>query len=174
MPTSQISVDNSEVIIEVIDQSVRVMAIENPNLVVLGDSGPQGPQGIQGNQGIQGIQGDAATIEVGTVSASSAGSEPSITNSGTEQDAVFNFVLPRGEQGPQGIPGEVQFSDLSYVHIQNVASDSWTIVHGLEFIPNITVVDSAGSVVEGDYSYPNENTVITTFSGAFTGKAYLS
>jgi hypothetical protein len=114
MATSQISVENSEVIIEVVDQQVRVMAIENPSIIVLGESGPQGPG------------------------------------------------------------GGVQISDLAYVHVQNVSSNTWTIVHGLQFIPNITVVDSAGSVVEGDYSYPNENTVIATFVGGFTGKAYLS
>ena len=79
-----------------------------------------------------------------------------------------------GPQGPQGIPGEVQISDLSYIHTQAASSSTWTIVHGLSFVPNITVVDSAGSVVEGDYSYPDGNTIIATFSGGFTGKAYLS
>jgi hypothetical protein len=81
---------------------------------------------------------------------------------------------PQGPQGPAGAPGEVQYSDLSHVHIQSTSSSTWTIVHGLPFIPSIIVVDSAGSVVEGDYSYPNENTVVATFSGGFTGKAYLS
>jgi len=79
-----------------------------------------------------------------------------------------------GPQGPQGIPGDIQLSDISYVHVQSVSATTWTIIHGLQFIPNITVVDSAGSVIEGDYSYPDENTVIATFSGGFTGKAYLS
>ena len=114
MATSQIIVENSEVVVEVLDQQVRVMAIESPTILVLGESGPQGPG------------------------------------------------------------GGVSISDLSYVYVQNVSSNTWTIVHGLQFIPNITVVDSAGSVVEGDYSYPNENTVIATFVGGFTGKAYLS
>jgi hypothetical protein len=112
MSTSQISVNDAEVVIEVVDQSVRVMAIEQPTLVVLGNSGPQGPSG------------DTQT--------------------------------------------------LGYVYVQGVPLSQWTIVHGLDFIPNITVVDSAGSVVEGDYSYPNDNTVIATFVGAFAGKAYLS
>lgn len=56
--------------------------------------------------GLKGDPGEAATIQVGTVTASDPGSEPQVTNSGTEQDAVLNFVLPRGPQGPQGIPGE--------------------------------------------------------------------
>jgi len=82
-----------------------------------------------------------------------------------------------GPQGPQGIAGrasEIDYSSLSHVHTQSVSSDIWTIVHGLGFVPNMTVVDSAGSVVEGDYSYPDENTIIVTFIGGFTGKAYLS
>jgi hypothetical protein len=79
-----------------------------------------------------------------------------------------------GPQGPKGDPGEVRYVDLSYVHNQVSAASTWIISHGLRFIPNITVVDSAGSVVEGSYSYPDENTVVATFSNAFAGKAYLS
>jgi hypothetical protein len=41
-------------------------------------------------------------------------------------------------------------------------------------VPNITVVDTAGTVVEGSYNYPNSNTVVLTFIGAFSGRAYLS
>lgn len=85
-----------------------------------GDAGPQGPQGPQGEQGIQGPQGDpgadgargpqgpagtAATIQVGTVTASAPGSTPTVTNSGTTSAAVLDFVLPRGETGPQGPAG---------------------------------------------------------------------
>ena len=84
------------------------------------------------------------------------------------------FVISLGTSGPQGPAGQVSAGDLAYVHIQNTAQSTWTIVHGLQFIPNITVVDSAGTVVEGDYSYPNENTIVASFIGSFAGKAYLS
>ena len=83
------------------------------------------------------------------------------------------FVISLGTSGPQG-SGSFSPEDVSYVHTQNTAQSTWTIVHGLQFIPNITVVDSAGTVVEGDYSYPNENTIVATFIGSFAGKAYLS
>lgn len=81
---------------------------------------------------------------------------------------------PQGPQGNPGAPGEVLYSDLSYVHNQGTASSTWTINHNLQFIPNITVVDSAGTVVEGTYDYPNNTTVVLSFSSPFSGKAYLS
>ena len=59
------------------------------------------PEGTGG-----GAPGKAATSKVGSVTASEPGSEPQITNSGTETDAVFDFVLPRGEQGTPGEKGE--------------------------------------------------------------------
>lgn len=57
--------------------------------------------------GLRGEKGDAATIRIGTVTASEPGAVPEITNSGTANDAVFNFVIPRGIQGPKGDPGSV-------------------------------------------------------------------
>jgi hypothetical protein len=101
-------------------------------------------------------------------------SESKIIINDTNVSVYLGESGPQGPQGVAGAPGEVQISDLSYIHTQASASSTWTIVHGLSFVPNITVVDSAGSVVEGDYSYPDENTVIATFLGAFAGKAYLS
>mgnify|MGYP007026047154 CR=1 FL=1 len=55
--------------------------------------------------GLKGDPGQAATVEVGTVTASEPGSDPSVTNVGTDQAAVLDFVLPRGEQGPKGADG---------------------------------------------------------------------
>lgn len=57
--------------------------------------------------GLKGDKGDAATIQIGTVSASDPGGDPAVTNSGTSGAAVFNFVLPRGLPGPKGDPGDV-------------------------------------------------------------------
>jgi hypothetical protein len=90
-------------------------------------------------------------------------------------EVTIGFAGPQGPKGDKGDAGEVQFEDLSYVHTQNVASSSWSVTHGLGFIPNITVIDSAGSVVEGSYIYSEDgNTVTLTFSSPFSGKAYLS
>lgn len=70
-----------------------------------GQQGPQGEPGPAGADGEQGPAGTAATISVGTVTASEPGSTPQVTNSGTSSAAVFNFVLPRGGQGPAGQDG---------------------------------------------------------------------
>lgn len=81
---------------------------------VQGEQGIQGVQGEKGDTGSTGSKGDSGTIKIGTVTTGSAGSNASITNSGTQTDAVFNFVIPRGDkgekgdtgpQGPQGIQG---------------------------------------------------------------------
>ena len=71
-----------------------------------GERGLQGEQGIRGEKGVQGEKGDAATITVGSVSTSAAGTQASITNSGTSSAAIFDFVVPKGDKGEQGVQGE--------------------------------------------------------------------
>lgn len=73
-----------------------------------GDKGPTGPAGPQGNPGPTGPQGDTgaagtpATVTVGTVTTGAPGTAASVTNSGTQSAAVFNFVIPRGATGASG------------------------------------------------------------------------
>ena len=50
----------------------------------------------------KGPKGDDATIRIGTVS---TGSASSVVNVGTEQNAVFNFTLVKGDRGAQGETG---------------------------------------------------------------------
>ena len=64
-----------------------------------GPVGPAGPQGIQGETGPSGADGIAATITVGTTTTGEPGSEASVTNVGTENAAILNFVIPAGEPG---------------------------------------------------------------------------
>lgn len=56
--------------------------------------------------GGSGTGGMAATIEVGTVTTGEAGSSASVTNSGTASQAVFDFVIPKGDKGDKGEKGE--------------------------------------------------------------------
>ena len=51
---------------------------------------------------MQGPPGAAATVTVGTVTTGEPGTDALVTNSGTENAAVLNFAIPRGETGPSG------------------------------------------------------------------------
>lgn len=59
----------------------------------------KGPKGDTGATGATGPQGEAATVNVGTVSTTAYGNAAQVTNTGTENDAVFNFVIPQGKPG---------------------------------------------------------------------------
>lgn len=86
-------------------------------------------------------------------------------------------VTAPGPQGPSGLSG-VQQDDVttlvSYRHIQGVASTVWTVNHNLNFYPNVTVYDSANSMVEGSIDHQNAVSLTITFSAPISGKAYLS
>ena len=70
--------------------------------------------------------------------------------------------------------GRINSPAVAYHHVQGTSSAVWTINHYLGWQPNVTVQDSGGSVVEGEISYTSVNTLTVTFSGAFSGNAYLS
>lgn len=81
---------------------------------------------------------------------------------GTEEQWIASL------KGADGTPGG------SYTHNQGVPESVWEIEHNLGFYPNATVVDSGGTKVIGDVEYIDTNNIKLTFSGAFSGKAYLS
>lgn len=111
-------------------------------------TGAQGTQGVRGPQGTTGLQGPA----------------------GIGGAAVDNTDdVPEGTTNKYFTVGRVSFE-----HIQGVASATWTIVHNLKFYPNVTVQDSAGNIVEGEIAYTNSDSLVITFSAAFSGTAYLS
>jgi len=64
--------------------------------------------------------------------------------------------------------------DKTFIYNQTIPSTTWEVQHGLNKFPSITVVDTADSVVVGDYTYVDNNNVILNFSAAFAGKAYFN
>jgi hypothetical protein len=141
-----------------IDQIVNNISVNEENVVVqLGTSGPQGGRGtgiLNGTSAPDNTIGIVGDFFLNT------------TN--------MNLYGPKTDSG-WGTPTDLVGSqELGYVHIQSVPSAVWNVTHGLGFTPNITVVDTAGTVVEGSYNYPNSSTVVLTFIGAFSGRAYLS
>ena len=80
---------------------------------------------------------------------------------------------PQGAQGPQGPQGDPS-GPVAYTHTQYSASAIWSITHNLGYKPNVTVSDSAGTIIEGEIAYPSSSTIVLSFSSAFAGTAYLS
>lgn len=54
---------------------------------------------IKGAKGDKGDKGTAATIEVGTVTTGAAGSSASVVNRGDANNAILDFILPKGADG---------------------------------------------------------------------------
>ena len=50
--------------------------------------------------------GGGATVSIGTTTTLSGGSSATVSNSGTSQDAIFNFGIPRGINGTNGTNGK--------------------------------------------------------------------
>lgn len=86
----------------------------------------------------------------------------------------------RGPTGPAG-PGasdqqilEVIPAAVAYNHVQNASSTTWTIIHNLKFLPNVTAFDSSGTQVEGNVVHSSINQLTIEFSAAISGNAVLS
>jgi hypothetical protein len=62
----------------------------------------------------------------------------------------------------------------TFVFTQTVAATVWNVNHNLGKFPSISVVDTANTVVTGQYEYTDNNNVILKFSAGFAGKAYLN
>ena len=67
--------------------------------------GTKGDTGDTGPAGRDGVDGQAATITVGSTTTGNAGTNASVTNSGTSSAAVLDFVIPRGDTGATGATG---------------------------------------------------------------------
>ena len=64
--------------------------------------------------------------------------------------------------------------DKTFSYEQALASSVWNIQHNLNKYPSVTIVDSAGSVIEGKVNYININNIEIEFNSPFKGKAYLN
>ncbi len=71
------------------------------------------------------------------------------------------FTLPT-----QGTP--------TFIFNQGVAATTWNVNHNLGKFPSVTVIDTANTVVNGEYEYIDNNNITLKFSAAFAGKAYLN
>ena len=149
----------------------------NPNVVVVGQGGPRGPQGVQGpaGTGTQGVQGTVGPIGPGGGAQGVQGTQGAGVSSQDVQNAISAAALGSTDDLSEGTANfYFKTSRVAYTHLQGSSSNTWVINHNLNFYPNVTVQDSAGTIYEGEISYTNLNSITVTFSSAFSGKAYLS
>lgn len=107
-----------------------------------GIQGPEGPQGATGPAGADGKDGIAATIQIGAVTTGAAGTQATVTNTGTTNAAVFNFTIPQGVAGQNGADGTNGEDGATFTPTVNSSGDlSWTNNKGL---PNPTTVNIRG------------------------------
>jgi hypothetical protein len=153
----------ADVKVEIVNSVNDVNIKEEVVTIVLGTSGPQGIPGPQGPRGNAVLSGEGSPdISTGIVG-------------DFYIDVLTNELYGPKTSSSWGTPVDlVTNEELGYIHDQDVASNEWTIVHGLGFVPNITVVDLNGTVIEGSYNYPNNDTIIANFTESISGRAYVS
>lgn len=137
------------------DQNCRPMCILGPT----GPTGPTGPIGLEGLPGMEGLPGPqgetgptgptgpegpigpAITISIGDVTMTDEAEGASIVDTGSGDEHVLNFVIPRGETGPTGPQGATgptgtsvtilgsynSLDDLKQAHATGKAGDSYLV-----------------------------------------------
>ena len=107
-------------------------------LAQAGGAGPSGPAGV------------AATVSVGSVTTTAAGTQATVTNSGTASAAVLNFTIPQGTAGANGTGGGsgggtsgIPFASMyhavsfnfSYYSVNNTNSSATEAATALTWVP---------------------------------------
>lgn len=111
-----------------------------------------------------GITNAYTKTEVNTLTANS-----SIVSMNITGDVNKNINIVKGDASVVS----VTFKD-TYVHTQTTPASSWSVTHGMNKYPSVTIIDSAGSIVDGEVNFNSLNAVTISFCGAFSGKAYFN
>lgn len=119
-----------------------------------GSPGPSGPSGASGPDGQSGPPGPSGAT--GAVGPSAYEAWLAAGNSGS----IDEFIATFGSQ--------------YYRYVQGTPAQTWDIHHPLNRYVAVSVVDSAGSLVEGDITYVSPTQLSISFSSPFAGEAYLT
>lgn len=117
-----------------------------------GKNGQNGKDGINGTNGIDGQDGITPNIQIGTVETLEPTEQASVTRTGTDEEPLLNFGIPKGDKGD---PGETP--DLSnYVQYDNYA------------------VSNKGGVIKGNLNGFNVDSSGTPSANVYTKETYDS
>ncbi|MEG1757797.1 MAG: hypothetical protein RR235_04985 [Oscillospiraceae bacterium] len=79
--------------------------------------------------------------------------------------SAYDFAVYQGADGK---------GDKTFTFNQAVPEKVWTVLHSMGKYPSVSVSDSAGTVVFGEVSYTDVNSIKIVFASAFAGTAYLN
>lgn len=98
-----------------------------------GVNGKDGKNGVDGTNGQDGADGVTPNITIGTVTTLEAGQQATVVNSGTKENPIFDFGIPKGEGGKNGADGITPVKGTDY-YTQEEKEELITEV--LQRIPN--------------------------------------
>lgn len=75
---------------------------------------PKGDKGDQGDQGETGPTGATPSLSIGTVTTGVAGSDAAVNITGTDEEPVLNFTIPRGPSGDEELLATLYSSSKTY------------------------------------------------------------
>jgi len=138
---------------------------------------------VYGPKGANGANGRAATIEVGTVRTGAAGTTAIITNSGDSSNAVFNFTIPKGDTGEQGIQGETGATGNGIETIEKTSTsglvDTYTITYTDDTTSTFTLTNGqngANATITGATASVDNSTgtpsVVVTAGGSESARSF--
>lgn len=166
----------SETNVIIVQEVVQVVTLESENytetvnitqntvqVVTVAD---QGPPGIQGPPGPEGPPGPIVVASDDTLGGIRSSSSVLVDSEGVATVTPHSI----GSLSAQ----EIIMLHSTYIHTQLTPSEEWIIQHNKNKYPAVAVVDSAGTLVEGDVEYTSLDEVRLTFNGGFAGKAYLN
>jgi hypothetical protein len=93
-----------------------------------------------------------------------------------EQDTANQVVIDEASPN-QVIVRTVAYTSAAtqrYTFTQQIAASTWVITHTLGGKPQVTIVDSADTVVIGDVTYNSNSQITVSFTSPFSGYAYLT
>jgi hypothetical protein len=65
-------------------------------------------------------------------------------------------------------------TDKNYEHVQDNATNPWSINHNLNKFPSVTIKLGDGKEVQAAVTHTDKNNLVITFSGSNSGKAYMN
>ena len=115
-----------------------------------GDKGDQGEQGVPGVAGADGVDGTTYTPEIGSVNTveSSAGANVTLQVDHDQGRAIYNFDIPKGEDGTNGVDGQDGADGFSpIVTVTDIEGGHNVAIEDVNGVQNFEVLDGTRAYI---------------------------